>query len=194
MEPIDFWIWFANYRQELEAFLNSDFSDYTPYEVLYDQLKAYSEWLVPELTFDRTGQHVLVISCDGRREGIADAEGLYDAFPVITGWSTQLYRQAGEFWGTNINGIAFQENELLVYDQPVPESKEYDIVLYIKDWEEEEDAIETAALIYLDHCLGEYAVMMYLRYIAFAPLEAATSEAISLRQLRTLMNFPPEAK
>lgn len=194
MEPIDFWIWFANYRPQLEAFLKSDFSNYEPYETLYEQLKEYSEWLVPELTFDKNGTHVLIISCDGRQEGIPDAEALYHAFPVISGWNTQLYRQAGDFWGTNINGVVFQEEELLAYVQPISESDTYDIVLYIKDWEEEADIIETAALIYLDHCLGEYTVMMCLRYIAFAPLEASTEEALSLRQLRALIDFPSETE
>lgn len=194
MEPIDFWIWLANYRHELEAFLKSDFSDYTPYEELHQQLKAYSNLLVPELTYDKAGHHVLVISCDGRREGIPDAEALYAAFPVIPGWDAQLYRQAGEFWGTNINGIQFGETELLVYHQPTEEDNQYDIILYTKDWAEEDDAIEVAAMIYLDHCLGEYTVMTQLRYIAFAPLSIAIDEAITLRELRRLLDLPSEAE
>ncbi len=194
MEPIDFWIWFANYRQVLEAFLKSDFSNYEPYEVLYEQLKQYSDWLVPELTFDKSNQCVLVISCDGNREGMADATALYQAFPVITGWKAQLYRRASEFWGTNINGVVFQEEDVLTYDQPVSDGAAYDLLLYIKGWEEGEDLIETAALIYLDHYLGEYTVMMRLRYIAFAPLEAATEEALPLQELRARIHLPPEAE
>lgn len=193
MEPIDFWIWLANYRPQLEAFLNSDFSDYTAYEQLYSQLQAYSPWLIPELTFDKSGTCVFIISCDGRRQGIPDAKALYKAFPVIQGWEAQLFRQAGEFWGTNINGIQFEESELLTYYQAVPEEDQYDLILYTKDWEEEDEDIETAAMIYLDHCLGEYEVMTQLRYIAFAPLEAATEEAVTLRTLRPLLDLPPEA-
>ena len=194
MDPIDFWIWLANHRQDLEDFLRSDFSDYTPYEALHDQLKAYSDWLVPELTFDKVGKHVLVISCDGRPEGIPDAKALYDAFPVIPGWEAQLYRQAGDFWGTNINGIHFGESDLLVFPRMDFDSGQYDIMLYVKEWEEDENEVEVAAMIYLDHCLGEYAVMTRLRYIAFAPLEEAPEEVITLTELRTLMDFPPEAQ
>ncbi|MFK7799707.1 MAG: hypothetical protein AB8E82_19795 [Aureispira sp.] len=44
MDPIDFWIWLANYKTTLEEFLHSDFSDHTPYQKLCMEIEAYSPY------------------------------------------------------------------------------------------------------------------------------------------------------
>ncbi len=189
MDPIDFWIWLANYKTTLEAFLHSDFSDHTPYQQLCMEMEAYSPYLIPELTLTEKGEYLLIISCDGQRSGIPDAIALYEAFPVIQGWTAQLYRQGQGFFRARIEGVEFTEEELLLRCKAVPESDQYDVVLYVHGLEPSDKRYERAALIYLDHSVGEYEVMTKIRSLSLTMLEPWKPQKglITLRQFASLL-------
>lgn len=189
MDPIDFWIWLANYKTTLEEFLHSDFSDHTPYQNLCKEMEAYSAYLIPELTLTETGEYLLIISCDGQVSGVPDAVALYEAFPVIKGWKAQLYRQGQGFFRAQIEGVEFMENELMVRCQVVPESNQYDVVMHVQGLQPHDRRYERAALIYLDHSIGEYEVMTKIRKLSLAALEPwqPTKGLMTLRQFAALL-------
>lgn len=165
MEAIDFWIWFANHKVPIEAFLKSDFSNPQPYEDLCTELERYCDLLVPELTIEKDNEHVLIISCDGQKEGIEWVEELCDAFPVISGWTTRKYRQAVGFLPASIDGIRFEEDEILLRYEIVSETGELDVNIYCKGYSPEDRRYGVAALIYLDHSVGEFKAMTQIRYV-----------------------------
>lgn len=189
MDPIDFWIWLANYKTTLEEFLHSDFSDHTPYQLLCKEMEAYSPYLIPELTLTEDGDYLLIISCDGQKVGIPDAIALYEAFPVIKGWQAQLYRQGQGFFRARIEGIQFTEEELLLNCKAVPESDQYDVILHVQGLHPEDRRYERAALIYLDHSVGEYEVMTKIRNLSLTVLEPwhVSKGLMTLRQFAHLL-------
>lgn len=188
MEAIDFWIWVANHKVSLEEFLQSDFTNPQPYEDLCTELEAYCDLLIPELTIEENGDHVLIISCDGRKEGITWVEELCAAFPVITGWKTCKYRQAIGFLPAIVDGIQFEEDEILVRYSIVPETGQFDVKIYCKGYEKEDRRYGVAALIYLDHSIGEYNTMTQIRYVDVYPLIEGEyeDELLTLRVFSTL--------
>ncbi|MBL4648520.1 MAG: hypothetical protein JKY03_02230, partial [Aureispira sp.] len=141
-----------------------------PYEDLCTELDAYCDLLIPELTIEENGDHVLVISCDGRKEGIRWVEELCAAFPVIKGWKTCKYRQGIGFLPAIVDGIQFEENEILVGYSIVSETGEFDVKIYCKGYQKEDRRYGIAALIYLDHSIGEYNTMTQIRYVDVYPL------------------------
>ena len=189
MDPIDFWIWLANYKTALEEFLHSDFSDHTPYQKLCMEMEAYSPYLIPELTLTEDGDYLLIISCDGQKAGIPDAIALYEAFPVIKGWKAQLYRQGQGFFRARIEGIQFTEDELLLQYKPVPESGQYDVILHVQGLHPDDRRYERAALIYLDHSVGEYEIMTKVRNISLMTLQPwhVNQGLVTLRQFASLL-------
>ena len=70
MSKDDFWLWFDQNKIALEDFLSKGHSDYTIYEALSEKLKQFNEFLIPELTLDNEGHFILIISCDGMKQGI----------------------------------------------------------------------------------------------------------------------------
>jgi hypothetical protein len=189
MDPIDFWIWLANNKTALEDFLHSDFSDHRPYQKLCMEMEAYSPYLIPELTLTEKGEYLLIVSCDGQQQGIPDAVALYEAFPVIKGWCAQLYRQGQGFFRARIEGVQFTEEELLLNCQAVPESDQYDVVLHVHGLTAEDRRVERAALIYLDHSIGEYEVMTKIRNLSLSSLKPwePNRGLITLRQFAALL-------
>lgn len=185
MEAIDFWIWLANHKVSLEEFLKSDFTNPQPYEDLCKELDAYCDLLVPELTIEGNGDHVLIISCDGRKEGIPWVEELCTAFPVITGWKTCKYRQGIGFLPAIVDGVQFEENEILLRYTIVPETGQFDVKIYCKNYQKEDRRYGIAALIYLDHSIGEYNTMTKVRYVDVYPLVEGEYED----ELLTLRTF-----
>ena len=188
MEAIDFWIWLANHKGSLEAFLKSDFSDPQPYEDLCVELETYCDLLIPELTIEENGDHVLIISCDGRKEGIPWVEELCAAFPVITGWKTCKYRQGIGFLPAIIDGVQFEEDEILLRYSIVPDTGQFDVKIYCKGYQKEDRRYGIAALIYLDHSIGEYNTMTQVRYVDVYPLIEGEyeDELLTLRAFSSL--------
>ena len=185
MEPIDFWIWFANYREALEKFLLSDFSDYTPYHILNEKMEEVNDLIIPELTIDEEEKFVLILSCDGRVVGIPAVERLFDTVPVIDKWVVKKYRQPSGFSNFPIDGISFNENDLLIQYDYLPDAGKFDILYFVKGYKGNDGRYANAAFIYLDHCIGEYNSMTKISNVGFKKLGFLTSR----KNLVTLSEF-----
>ncbi|MFK7799708.1 MAG: hypothetical protein AB8E82_19800 [Aureispira sp.] len=135
------------------------------------------------------GDYLLIISCDGQKAGIPDASALYEAFPVIKGWQAQLYRQGQGFFRARIEGIQFTEEELLLQYKAVPDLGQYDVILHVQGLSPEDRRYERAALIYLDHSVGEYEIMTKVRSISLITLQPwhVDQGLVTLRQFASLL-------
>ena len=185
MEPLDFWIWFANYKEELEKFLLSDFSDYKPYHVLNEKIEEVSDLVVAELTISEKDDFVLILSCDGRVIGIPAVEKLFTAVPVIDKWLIKKYRQPSGFSNFPIDGISFEEKDLLIQYDYLPDAGKFDILYFVKGFKKNDGRYANAAFIYLDHCIGEYNSMTKISNVKFKKIGLFTSR----KNLVTLSEF-----
>ena len=159
MEAIDFWIWFNNQKKELENFLQSDFKDMSPYEILTEKATEFNEYIVPEITINKDNQFVLIISCDGMYQGISSVEKLFDATPHIENWIVKKFRQKGICYDFPVDGISFKKGEILVSFKEVPNTGKLLLDLYMKGYNENDERFDLASVVYLDHNIGEYNSM-----------------------------------
>lgn len=68
MEPKErFWAWFMKNRERVGLLLDNWGREMGSYEELTKEIKQVHGALMPELTRDKDGTNVLVISADGRR-------------------------------------------------------------------------------------------------------------------------------
>jgi hypothetical protein len=84
MKEKKFWNWFLDHKLKLEEFVLSHTKDYSLYEELTNQLRSFNEHVIPELTVDSSGNYILVLSCDGIRDGIEFVERLYNSDQQLT--------------------------------------------------------------------------------------------------------------
>ncbi|MCE3229696.1 MAG: hypothetical protein K0S32_4247 [Bacteroidetes bacterium] len=185
MTETQVWNHFSKISDKLIAILESKTRDYSAYDELSETFTSYSEYLFPEFTGDENGKYILIITCDGNRKGIPFAEKLVEAAPVFDKWSIQKYRQPGGISQLNFNGLEYPENDIRIkYDKV---DGLYDIDIFIKDYDKDDNRYESLAFLYLDHFIGEYNVMTKINTVGFGKLKSS-AEKISLRQLHDLIN------
>ena len=186
MTEKQFWNWFQDNKIKLEEFIRSNSNDYSLYTELTNQLKAYNENVIPELTIDTSDNHVLIISCDGRRDGIEYVERLYDAKPPIDKWVVQKYRAPGHVIELNYGGLEFKSNDVRV--RYFLANDFYNIELFIKGYNDSDDRYKSLAFLYLDHLVGEYNVMTKIGDIEFKKLGffTSTSDKVTLQEFRAI--------
>lgn len=187
MTEKQFWDWFLDNKLKLEEFIRSDSNDYSLYNELTNQLKSYNENVIPELTIDSSDNHVLIISCDGRRDGIEFVERLYDSRPPIEKWITQKYRAPGHVIDLNYEGLEFKSKDIKV--KYSLSDNLYDLELFIKGYSESDDRYKALAFLYLDHLVGEYNVMTKIGDIEFKKLGLFTStgDKVTLQEFRAIV-------
>jgi hypothetical protein len=187
MAEKQFWDWFVDNKIKLEQFIRSDSNDYSLYNELTKRLTSYNENVIPELTMDSSDNYVLIISCDGRRDGIKFVERLFDARPSIEKWIVQKYRSPGDVTELNYDGLEFKSNDINVkYSMS---DNVYDIDLFIKGYSESDQRYKALAFLYLDHLVGEYNVMTKIGHIKFKKpgLFASTSDKVTLQEFRAII-------
>jgi hypothetical protein len=183
MKESTFWNWFLANKKGIEDFISSDTRDNTPYEILTQKMKEYHSDIIPELTIDESNRFVLIISCDGIRDGIEAVENLASAAPPLEKWIIQKYRQPGSIIDLNFKGLSFKASGIKA--KYFLNDGEIDIELYIKGYKESDSRYKTLAFLYLDHLIGEYLVMTKIGSIEFKKKGIFTrnSSLISLSEL-----------
>jgi hypothetical protein len=187
MTEKQFWDWFLDHKLKLEEFIRSDSNDYSLYNELTNQLKSYNENVIPELTIDSSDNYVLIISCDGRRDGIEFVERLHDSRPSIEKWITQKYRAPGHVIDLNYEGLEFKSKDIKV--KYSLSNNLYNVELFIKGNSESDDRYKALAFLYLDHIVGEYNVMTKIGEIEFKKLGffTGTNDKMTLQEFRALV-------
>lgn len=112
MSKDDFWLWFGQNKNALEDFLSQGTNDYTIYESLSEKLKQFNEFLIPELTLDNEGHFILIISCDGMKQGIPFVEKLTQGIQRYSNWVIVKYRQAGPMKVIPLDGLNLKRKDI----------------------------------------------------------------------------------
>ena len=187
MTDKEFWDWFLTKKTEIEEFIIAETDDYTIYNELTDKLKSYNDLVIPELTKDTQDNSVLILSCDGKRDGIPYVEKLYESAPKIDKWRIQKFRAPGHVNKLNYQGLEFKSNDLRIkYDF---DGQYYNIKLFIKGYKDNDDRFKGLAFLYLDHFIGEYNIMTKVGQIEFKKLGlfANTSDKVTLQDFRAIV-------
>lgn len=184
-----FWSWFLSNQQRIEAFIDSDHSDYSVYEELTDQMNACYEEIVPELTKTEDDQYVLIITPDGIKAGIEPAMALYNAKPELHNWVVEKFRQPCDTITLNLDGLSYSADNLEIMPELDREEEVVNIHVFVRNMNTDPDKYQNLAFLYLDHILGEYNSLTKMGWIEFHHLDDGKSVegSLSLLQLRELI-------
>jgi hypothetical protein len=181
MTKEDFWNWFDNNKTLLETFISKEPRDYAIYEALSDNLKHYSEFLIPELTMTEDNKFVFVISCDGIKQGIPFAERLTENLKSFDNWEIQTYRQPGPMEVIPVNGLDLKRSNILLEWRKTSSGKYY-ITFFVKGFSSNDPNYEIGTLLHMDHTIGEYNSMTKIEGVTIKKLGLLQSK----KDLKTL--------
>jgi hypothetical protein len=158
MSKDDFWQWFDQNKIALEDFLSQGTRDYTIYEALSKKLKQFNEFLIPELTLDKNGHFILIISCDGMKQGIPFVEQLTQGIKEYSNWLIVKYRQPGAMAVIPLDGLNLKrKNIYLTWNKST--AGKYELTFYVKGYTPSNRNYEIGTLLHLDHSIGEFNAM-----------------------------------
>jgi hypothetical protein len=149
----------------LEELITGRTGDYGAYNALSDDLRAFNELLVPEITMDTDNRYVLLISCDGCRQGSPAVEELTDDVDVYPNWKIVKYRQPGAMKFIPLKGQKVYRKDILISWEKTPDGQ-YDLIFHLK-WYLSNQTQKTGAILHLDHTIGEYDAMTRVRNVEF---------------------------
>ena len=187
MTKDEFWVWFNNHKILLEDFISGKIEDNDIYNSLSDVLRQYNEYLVPELTMTKDNKFVLVISCDGMKEGIIFAEALTANLGHFENWEIKTFRQPEPMETIPLDGLNLKRNNIFVIWQK-NSMKKYHLTFFIKGYSTKVANFEIGALLHLDHTIGEYAAMTRIEGIELRRLGFLQSK----KDLKTLDDLKVE--
>lgn len=185
-----FWEWFQANRSALEALLAKR-GDVRTYHELIKQMRRVDERIAPELTIGDDNAHVLVLSCDGKKEAMEAVITMAQSAPVLSGWRVERFRAPVNRPGM---AIAIGDLELKPEDVQVAYHLEGEkdlvhVALFVRGYREDRPEFKTLAFLLLDHSIGEYNTMMHLGAVQFHEAAAAPAGAhlLTLSGLRELI-------
>ena len=182
-----FWEWFDNNKSSIENFISSEHADYSIYETLSDKLKQYSEFLIPELTMTEDNKFVLVISCDGIKQGIPFANELVKNMKPIENWTVTVFRQPGPMECIPVNGLNLYRSNIFLQWQK-SSSQKYFLTFYVKGFSPHDPNYEIATLLHMDHTIGEFNAMTRIEGLEIKKLGLFQSK----KELKTLDELKSE--
>jgi len=184
-----FWTYFLKNKILFENFIDSDLSDYTAYNNLTDEIKKFSNLLFAELTRHSDGNYILIITPDGKAEGIADAEKLFEAKPEIENWTVEKFRQPKDKLQFKYDGLEFPSSDIEIYAELNAEKEKFNIQVFIRNMSTDERKYQIIAWLYLDNILGEFNSITKIGFVDFFNLEEGKSveNGITILELRKLI-------
>jgi len=187
MTKEEFWTWFKANKTGIQEFILKEPRNYDIYEELTNTLKEYNELLIPELTMSVNDKFILVISCDGIRDGIPSVQSLTEGIEPIENWEIQKFRQPGPMEFIPVNGHRVKRSSIYIKWKQTT-SQKYDITLVINSVPTGGNTDEIAAFLHLDHTIGEYNSMTRIEGIEVKRLGFFQSK----KGLKTLDEFKIE--
>jgi hypothetical protein len=170
----EFWKSFGQHLPALEQMISRDARDYNAYNELSDDLLAYGRHLVPEITMDSGDRFVLVISCDGNKEGIGAVELLTKDIKEYPNWKIIKYRQPGPMGFIPLLGQKVYRKDILLTWEKLSNGQ-YKLTFHLK-WHQNNQTQRTGAILHLDHTIGEYAAMTRIDDVQFKSLRLFKSK------------------
>jgi hypothetical protein len=164
MTKQEFWNSFEANMPALEQLINGESNVYAGYNALSADLREFNELLIPEITKEKE-VYVLIISCDGIREGIPWVEELTEDIKEYPNWKIVKFRQPNAMEYIPINGIKVHRNAIWLNWEKTPDNK-YNLTFFPK-WHSGGGIYQKGAMLHLDHSIGEYNVMTRIEAIEF---------------------------
>jgi hypothetical protein len=185
-----FWKYFLDNKRDLENFIDSDLSDYTAYNNLTDEIKKFSSLLFAEITKYSNGKYVLVVTPDGKFEGINDTQKLFDSKPEINNWIVEKFRQPKDKIQFKYDGLEYPSSDIEIFATLDIEKEKFDIQVFIKNMCSDEKKYQIIAWLYLDNILGEFNSITKIGYVDFFNLEEGKTvkDGITILELRKLID------
>lgn len=186
MTEKEIWNWFSKNNPKLIDLIESGTSDYSTYNQFTEMLQDYNENIFPELTGHESGRYVLIITCDGHRDGIPFVERLFDSAPKFDNWLIEKFRKPGQTVELNFEGLELKPKDIKIkYAQ---RNNFYDIDVLIANYNPDDDRYKSLAFLYLDHFIGEYNVMTKIGRIDFEDLHH-DKQAVSLIEFQQMLTL-----
>ncbi len=187
MNKEEFWNWFDENKALLEDLISEKSQSYEIYESLSDKLKQYNEFLIPEITGTRENKFVLVISCDGMKQGIPFVDSLTENLRNFDNWEVVKFRQPGPMKSIPLQGLNLKRNSIFLEWEKKATGK-YKITFYVKGYSLKNNNYEIGTLLHLDHTIGEYNAMTKVEGVEIKKLGLLHSK----KGLKTLDEFRTE--
>jgi hypothetical protein len=168
MTQQEFWTSFERHMPALEQLISAKTRDYSAYNAISADLHAFNEYLVPEITMDKENRFILIISCDGCRQGSAAVEELTNCIKQYPNWNIVKYRQPGPMKLIPLKGQKVYRKNILLKWEKVP-NDQYNLIFYLK-WYLNNQTQQTGAFLHLDHTIGEYDAMFRVKNVEFRSL------------------------
>ena len=165
MTKQEFWKSIEMQMPALEELITGRTGDYGAYNALSDDLRSFNELLVPEITIDTDNRYVLLISCDGCRQGSPAVEELTDNIDLYPNWKIVKYRQPGAMEFIPLKGQKVYRKDILISWEKTPDGQ-FDLTIHLK-WYLSNQTQKTGAILHLDHTIGEYDAMTRVRNVEF---------------------------
>jgi hypothetical protein len=163
----EFWKSFEANMPALEQLIDGESNDYAAYNALSADLREFSELLIPEITKQKK-VYILIMSCDGIREGIPWVEKLTADVKDYPNWQIVKFRQPNSMRYIPINGIKVHRSAIWLDWEKTPDNK-YNLTFFPK-WYSGNGTYQKGAMLHLDHSIGEYNVMTRIEAIEFKRL------------------------
>ena len=185
----DFWEWFASNKPKLEKFIDSEERDYSIYTEFTRQLHKFDKRIFPEIGHDKGGPYVLIITPDGKREGIEPTREIVASNPGFDNWEVKRFRQPKDHISMDYEGVAFESSDIEILTNLDKEAEKVHVLLCIRNMNTDERKYKTLAFLYLDHILGEFNTVTKVGQIEFKHLDPGKTarNSIDLLQLRKLI-------
>jgi hypothetical protein len=185
-----FWSWFVRNKDRVARMIDDRTIGLAAYEELTTEMKRVHEHLMPELTRDKDGTNVLVISADGRREAVEPVMQLAKAAPDLPGWRIQRFRSPGpEDMRIHYPGAELVPASMRVAYRVDDAKRLVHVGMVMPGPVKDDKQMGGLALLCLDHTIGEYNTIMHVgRIDLLAPEEVPPNAALlTLVQLRELI-------
>ncbi|HQV52763.1 MAG: hypothetical protein IPI00_02935 [Flavobacteriales bacterium] len=161
---VEFWTWFKQNQRSIERLAEGDREMLPVYEEMTHRMHGFHPNIFPELSLDDAGGYILIVTADGRNEGLEPVMHFTELYPVIEGWQVQRFRKP-----VNDPLAVFEYHDLIValaevnvayaYD---PENELIHVGLVIEGASREDERWLGMMYILMDHAIGEYNTMTYM--------------------------------
>ncbi len=129
----------------------------------------------------KDNKFVLIISCDGMKQGIPFAEELTSNLQGFENWIILKFRQPDPMEFIPINGLNLRRSSIFLEWEKASSGK-YQITFYVKGYLSNNPSYEMGTLLHMDHTIGEYNAMTRIEGVEIKKLGLFQSK----KGLRTL--------
>jgi hypothetical protein len=186
----EFWTWFDQNKDSIATAMKSG-NEETIRKTL-DDVDTHMQQVAPGISFlfgQLDNEYEFVVTAGGDRKHFPNVQSFVDAAPKIAGWKITAFRQpsvASDF-RLQIGGIAMGAKDIQFQAFDIADGLA--ITLYPANMtEDNRDLYSQAAVVILDHLVGEYDAVTKIQSLMVQPPSKAES-GVPMRPMTELREF-----